>query len=280
MRDFWKSTAAKVLAVVAILLIGVMIYAASAGGFSSAPSSVTGVIITPLQNLWSSITGSISEFFDDLTADSRQIDLLQQQLDQLRQQQADYEQLKQQNEFFKDYLGIKDNHPDFQFAYGRVIASDPFDAYHNFTINIGTGDAVQPGDPVITAQGLVGTVYEVGPTWAKVRTVLDPASQISAMVNRLSETCVTSGSVQLAQNGMLRAELLPRHSGAAEGDTLVTSGISEKFPAGLLIGTVEQVTLSPDGASCEATVTPFADLSSLSSVLVIISFDGQGGGTQ
>lgn len=277
MRDFLKSIGAKILIGAAVVLIGLMIYAASVGGFSSFPATVTGVIITPIQNLWSDITEGISGFFDDLTADSNQIDRLQQEIDQLRQQQVDYEKLKQENQFYKDYLEIKENNPDFRFAAGEVIASDPFDAYHNFTINAGSLDEVQPGDPVITSQGLVGMVYEVGPTWAKVRTILDPSLQVSAKINRTSENCVTSGSVSLAQEGKLRVELLPRRCDAQEGDLLVTSGISELYPAGLLIGSVSDIAPSSDGISSQATVTPFADFSSLSSVLVILSFDGQGG---
>ncbi|MBR7091952.1 MAG: rod shape-determining protein MreC [Clostridia bacterium] len=277
MKEFWKSKAAKILAVVAVLLIGLMIYAASTNGFSSIPASVTGVIITPLQNLWSAMTDGISGLFADLTANSRQIKDMQAEIDRLHELLADYDQRVEENKIYREFLGIKENNPDFQFTDGRVIASDPSDPYHNFTINAGSLKDVQPGDPVITAQGLVGTVYQVGPTWAKVRSILDPTMQISATVTRVSENCVTSGSVTLAQDGLLRAELLPRYSGAAVGDTLITSGISETYPAGLLIGNIVSVSLSSDGASTTAIISPYANFSSLSSVLVLISYSGKEG---
>ena len=276
MKGFFKSVAAKILIAVALLLLGIMIYAATTSGVSSIPETITGVIVTPIQKFWSGMTGGIVSFFDSLTADSRELERLQEENDRLHQMLADYEQRVQENDFYKEYLGIKQAHPDFQFASGRVISSDPSDPYHNFTISAGTQDGVTAGAPVITAQGLVGTVYEAGPSWAKVRTILDPSAQVGAMINRISENCITSGSVSLARSGKLRAELLPLHSGVAVGDDVVTSGISEKYPSGLLIGTVDAVSVGADGASTNVIIKPYADFSSLSSVLVLISFDVRG----
>ena len=50
MKDFLKSFAFKVLGVIALILVGVMIYGASTGGLATIPATIAGAIITPLNN--------------------------------------------------------------------------------------------------------------------------------------------------------------------------------------------------------------------------------------
>lgn len=153
---------------------------------------------------------------------------------------------------------------------------DPLDKYGNFTIDTGSLAGVEPNDPVITPSGLVGVVYEVGPTWSKVRSLLDPSTQASAYISQNGDTCITGGSASLAQDGLLRLDLLPRETGTAIGNFAVTSGVGGVFPKGLLIGEVEEVSPSSDGLSYYAVVRPFVDVRSVTSVFVITSFTGQG----
>ena len=62
---------------------------------------------------------------------------------------------------------------------------------------------------------------------------------------------------------------MPRHSLFSLGDTVVTSGHSAVFPAGIPVGTVEEITDSDDGLSYLLTVKLFADFGRLNNVRVI-----------
>lgn len=279
MKEFLKSLAFKVLAGIALFLVGIMIYAASTGGFSTIPATITGAIITPIQTAFAAVTDGVKNFFGGFASAGplqEEIDAKQAEIDELRGQLVELDELRRLNEQYRQYLELKEANNDYLFADGRVIAVDPLDQYGNFTIDTGSLEGVKPNDPVITPSGLVGVVYEVGPTWAKVRSLLDPATQASAYVSQNGDTCITGGSASLAQEGLLRLDLLPRDTGTAVGNIIVTSGVGGVFPKGLLIGEVLEVSPSSDGLSYYAVVQPFVDVRSVTSVFVITSFTGQG----
>lgn len=167
MKGFWKSVGFKALAGVALFLMGIMIYAASTGGFATIPAAITGAIVTPIQSALAALSDGVSSFFSGLTSGSQ----LQQQLEEqndtinsLRQQLVEFDEIKRQNELYKQFLELKEAHPDYQFADGRVIAIDPSDKYGNFTINTGSLGGVSPDDPVITPPGWWGWSMRWGPT--------------------------------------------------------------------------------------------------------------------
>ena len=67
MKDFLKSIAFKALAVVALFLVGVMIYAASTGGAATIPATIVSAVVTPLQTIASSLSDGVNSFIGIFT---------------------------------------------------------------------------------------------------------------------------------------------------------------------------------------------------------------------
>lgn len=282
MKDFLKSFAFKVLGVIALILVGVMIYGASTGGLATIPATIAGAIITPLQSAVTSVSDGISGFFGQFGSSKEtreELEQAQKELRELREQVVDYDKMKEENEWYAKILGLHEQHSDYTFASGKVIAVDPLSPFGNFTINAGTKSGIAVGDPVITAEGLVGLVSEVSFTSCKVRTILDINSKAGAMISRNGNTAITGGAPPLAEKGLLRLNTLEKSSGAAIGDIVVTSGRGGVFPEGLLIGKITEVNPESDGLSLYAIIEPYVDVRSLKNVMVITSFDGQGEGS-
>lgn len=282
MKEFFKSALARGLGIVALVLVGVMIYSATTGGFATIPETLSGVFVTPLQSAASGVSNGVSDFFGWLTGgnDMREkLAELQKENAELRQQLIDYDEIKQTNEWYSEILGLHEENPEYTFAAGRVIGRDPADYYGNFTISSGQNAGISVNDPVVSTDGsLVGVVEEVGLTYAKVRTVLDPATKVACQISRTGETAYTAGStVDLARRNLLRMTALERSSAAAVGDYVVTSGIGGVYPGGLLIGTVTAIQSATDGMTLDAEIDLFADIFDLKQVMVITSFTGQGG---
>ena len=276
MKEFIKSAAFKVIIAVAAVLIGLMIYSATTGGFSTVPETVTGVIVTPVQTAFSWIGKQVTTFFGNFGNHDDEIGALQEEINALRGQLVEYDDLKRKNEWYEQMLGLYEQHTDYTFAHGTVIARDPAEYYGEFTINAGTLNGVEVGDPVVTAEGVVGMVQEVGPTFSRVRTILDPDTHAAAAVSRTGDTGYTSGSAALALEGRMRLNYLERTSGIIIGDTVVTSGLGGIFPKGLLIGKVTDIHMEVDGNTMYAELDPFVAIHNVSEVMVITSFDGQG----
>ncbi len=281
MKDFFKSFFMRVVLIVVLIVVGIMLYAASTGGIATVPQTIVGVVVTPFQSITTGLADGVSSFFGGLFnggALQQQVDALQQENAELRNQIVDYNDLKQQNDWYSEILGLYEEHTDYTFASGRVIGRNPSDPYGNFTISAGQNAGISVNDPVLTTNGdLVGVIYEVGLTYSKVRTVLDPLSKASAQVSRTGDTGYTTGAtVDMARQHTIRLTTLERSSGVAIGDPIITSGVGGVYPSGLLIGTVREINSASDGMTLNADVELYAEVSELKQVMVICSFDGQG----
>ena len=178
MKEFFKSLRFKILLGVCALLVGLMIYAAATGGYSNIVSSVGNAVTTPIFKLSASISGAVSDFFGKFLSAgqiSKENEDLRKEIASLRQTQTEYNDLKAENEELKKYIGLKDEHPDFELLSAYVIARDPSEKFYGFTIDKGSANGVKPQSPVITSDGLCGVVTEVGPTHSVVVSILSPA---------------------------------------------------------------------------------------------------------
>lgn len=268
--------------VLALILVGIIIYSATTGGLATVPETLTGIFVTPMQSLVSSFSDGVSGFFGQLTGSGDlqdRIDQLEKENAALREQIVDYDELKQTNDWYSEILGLHEENPEYTFASGRVIGRDPSDYYGNFTISAGQNAGISVNDPVVATDGsLVGVVDEVGLTYAKVRTVLDPSAKVAAQISRTADTAYTAGStLELARQNRLLLTTLERSSGASVGDYVITSGIGGVYPPGLLIGSVSEITSATDGMTLDADVDLFAEIYDLKQVMVITYFAGQGG---
>ena len=192
MKAFFRSKNFIVLAAVTCVLVAVIIYSACTGG--GAISNIFGAVISPMQKVTAVATNnaqaSLSEAtrsYEDLAAENEQ---LKQQVNELNQQLVEFYQYKQENAQLKNYLGLKENNPDYQFVSASVINRDPNNLYYTFTLDQGSNAGVKVNDPVITDQGVVGWVSQVSAMYCEVTTILSPDTNISATdkVNRESGT--------------------------------------------------------------------------------------------
>ncbi len=274
-KEFFKSRGFYALATAAGLLLAPVLYAAFAGGVSLFPQKVLSVAFTPLQTAVGGTAKEVGEAVTSLFGGGalrRENEALREEIAALRAGQVELDSLRRQNEWYHEFLELKAHHPDYRFAQARVIARDPADGFGNFTVNCGSAGGVTKGNPVITADGLVGTVYEVFPTSAKVRTVLDPQSPISVYVSRTRDHGITAPTAAFSSEGLLRIARLERTAKVRRGDVVVTFG-SASCPEGLLVGELTTVYAASDGLSLSGTVRPFADVFQVIDVMVMVDFD-------
>mgnify|MGYP004442574055 FL=1 len=279
MRFFFRSRQFKIIAAVFAALIVIAAVTAAVGGRMSPGANIFGTVTAPFRSLASKISGGISSFVEVYT-EGEKLNIknaeLETEISELRKKLADYEQAVSENEFYKNYLDIKDANPSFKFMAATLISRDKEDPYKGFIINKGSVNGVSAHDPVITDEGLVGYIGEVGLTTSKVVTVLSAELTAGALDNRTSDSGVLSGSAELASEGLTKFYNLSRSCNIAVGDYVVTSG-EGIFPKGLLIGTVQTIGSDKYNTSIYANVKPFADIDGIRGVMVITEFEGQGG---
>lgn len=278
MRFFFRSRQFKVILTILIALITVSIIFSVIGSKISPQSNIVGTITAPIRSAVTTISNAFSDFFTALS-DGNEIMLknteLETEINDLRKQLADYEKICKENDFYRDYLEIKDQNPDFKFAPATLISRDNSDPYKAFIINKGSADGISAHDPVITDAGLVGYVSEVGLTTSKITTILSPDLTLGALDNRTNDSGLISGSLETNEKGFTKFKNLPHSCSVAVGDYVVTSG-EGVFPSGLLVGTIETIANDKYNTSLYASVKPFVNIDEVRDVMVITEFEGQG----
>lgn len=135
------------------------------------------------------------------------------------------------------------------------------------TLDKGSSDGIRPEMGVVGGGGVVGIVYMTSPKYSVVISVLNTKSSIS---------CKIKGSEYFGylkwEHGDSRYAYLkdlPRHAEFNLGDTVITSGYSNVFPEGIMVGTVDDMSDSNDGLSYLLKVKLATNFGRISDVRVI-----------
>ena len=278
MKDFFNSLRFKILVGLMTVLFGFVIASVYTGGAAPMFSQVVSMVTTPMQRMSAGISGGVSGFFDQFLSAGRVYEenqLLREEINTLRRQLVDYQRARHENEQFRAILGVMEDRQDLTFITADVIARDPADRFFSFTIDRGSRHGVKWLDPVITADGLVGYITEVGINHARVATILDVSVAVGAYNSATREIGIVSGDVELAALGRSELQFLPRESEIAVGDLILTSGGS-LFPRDIMIGQVVEVGPNRHGTGLLAVIDLAAEVQHVRNVFVITSFDGQG----
>ncbi|CAM5247206.1 rod shape-determining protein MreC [Rhodanobacter lindaniclasticus] len=148
----------------------------------------------------------------------------------------------------------------------RVIGVDLGAYRYQLTLNMGSRDGVEPGQPVIDAHGVMGQVKAVLPHTAVVMLITDPSHAIPVTIARTGLRTVAYGS---RDGDQLNLPNLPLAADVRVGDKLLTSGIGGRFPPGFPVGRIDSVAPAATGMFQVALATPAADIDRSTDVLLL-----------
>jgi rod shape-determining protein MreC len=166
--------------------------------------------------------------------------------------------LENENTRLRELANFREG-PEASFITARIVG-DSVSAYvRGALLNVGRKAGVEPGQAVVTGEGLAGRVAEVGDNSARVLFVTDVNSRLPVQVERTRERAILAGD----NSALMRLTLAQTLQGIQRGDRIVTSGHGGSFPVGIPVGEVVQT------ESGSVKVRPFADFSRLEFVRVV-----------
>lgn len=278
MGNFFKSRAFIAMCVLAALLLGLGVLSMADSGKVTILEDITGIIVTPIQKASNRLVSAAGNFkkvfteYDELQAENEQ---LKEQLAQAEEQLRDAEADILENQTLRQALGLAEENPDMTFVSARVCGSDMDGYSQTLTLDKGSLQGVAAKDMVVTGEGVVGYVSEVGTTWCKVITILDPSCEIGILLTRTGTAAVLEGDATLSAGGKCKVSYLKNDLTLTVGDSVETSGIGGLFPDGLLVGRVREVKSETNGLSQYAIIEPAVHISELDYVLIITEFAGE-----
>lgn len=270
-RGLWLLLA---IAVVAVTLAAMSILSSTA----SPLGNLVGVITSPFRSAAQSVADWYNEK-QDYFADNRALraanEELKRQIAEMQADVRDAETALEENERYREMLGLREKHRSFELESARVLNRSQSNWTSSLTLNCGTDYGIAVGDCVITERyELVGVVSEAGYNWCTVLTVIDTDSSLGARVFRTGDVGLAQGDFALMGQGLLELSYLPNEgSQLLPGDLVLSSGLGGYYPADLTIGSVREVRTDDSGAASYAVVQPAAELETLTQVFVVKDFE-------
>lgn len=260
-----------IIAFICVVLMGVE----HATGGKGPLNFIANYTVVPMQKgisymgMWISDVSSNFETMEDM---QKKNDSLQKKVDDLTIDNTRLRQDQYELERLRELYKLDENYSDYKKVGAHVISNNGTNWFNDFTIDKGSNDGIKKNCNVLAGSGLAGIVTEVGPDYARVRSIIDDSSNVSAMVLSTSDTCIVRGDLKLAADGRLRFEKLANNGNEIEvGEQVVTAHVSDRFVQGLFIGYISELKLDSNKLTYSGYITPAVDFSKLQEVLVITS---------
>lgn len=258
------------------IIAGILIYVSLTMNLSGGPlNTVAGYVFVPMQRginyvgTWlTDKTDNLKNLRDVMSENQtlkEQVDSLTLELNTIKLEQYELDNLR-------ELLDLDQKYPSYDKVAANVIGKDAGNWFSTFTIDKGTKDGIDVDMNVLAGSGLVGIVTDVGPNYAKIRSIIDDTSKVSGMILTTSDTCIVHGDLQeMNENqNVLFNNLKDSDDEVAVGDPVVTSYISDKYLQGILIGYISTIEVDSNNLTKSGTITPVVDFEHIEEVLVIL----------
>ncbi len=223
------------------------------------------------------------------------LDQAQAELKKLRDQVAELQLRNQlltdkgtENTRLREMLGFQAA-SQYELLPCRVISREPSNWWDSVQVNVGWDNNKEldkkfgPGkysltsdQPVVSPRGVVGKTGNVSRYVTDVILLVNQNCSISANIDGTHDQGIVQGQGNFEEGKpRVKVNYLPKTSGVAVGQFVVTSGLGPYFPAGLRLGTVTEVPTVKNayptfGLYREATIEPTADLNQLDELFIVL----------
>lgn len=260
---------------VAVFIVGLLAFTTVKGKYDLKISeNVVNTILSPFQSAITSIsnvTKKIGVISWEMVTVYEQNKMLRSEVEQLRQRDVNVNEIMAENTRLTNILNYKNAVKQFDTAVAKIISYDSSNLTNSITINLGAKDGMQKNMPVITPQGLVGTIVAVYEHSAKVQLILDPRSAVGAIIQRPESRVIGIMQGSVGVQTLAKMVNIPRDADVVVGDNVLTSGYGGLYPKGIVIGEVVEVTNEAGGLLKYATVKTAVDFYRIEEVLVIVN---------
>lgn len=252
--------------IISVIILIILIIVSNNNGLSFF-ENLAGNIVTPIKNgiiyLKNKNDNNYLASVEKLENENKD---LKEQNNNLVQKLRELEVVKAENETLKEYLSLKEKYSEYTTIPAYVISKDIGNYNKMFVINVGEKDGIKENMNVIANQGLVGHVVSVTDTTAKVQTILDNSSAVSAVLTSTRDNIICKGSLE---NNELKGIYIPIESNVVVGDNVETSGMGGIYSKGIHIGTVKQLVSIKNKSDRYILVDPAVDFDKIEDVLVV-----------
>jgi len=153
---------------------------------------------------------------------------------------------------------------NLQMAEIMRVSLDP--GRRHVILNQGGQLGISKGQTVIDAQGLMGQILRTDPIQSEAILITDAKHVTPIEVNRNGIRSIAYGN---GDSNELHLPYFAQNSDISEGDLLVTSGLGGRFPVGIPVAEIVQITRNPSQTFLEVIAEPLAAMDQSRLVAVV-----------
>ncbi len=170
-----------------------------------------------------------------------------------------------ENTRLRKLLSFKKN-LSYHILPSEIIGRDPSSWFKSIIIDKGSTAGVSAGCGVITPNGIVGKIISVSASSSKVLLISDVNSAVDVLIKRSRKRGILEG---YGENSC-RLSYVLKNEDIKKDDIIVTSGINNIYPKGLLVGSVAALHNNKSGFFQFVEIKPTVDFSKLNEVLIVL----------
>lgn len=175
-------------------------------------------------------------------------------------------EIKKENEELKGLMNIDYSLAEFVPVYAAIIERNNSFWLDELTINKGKNDGIQNGDAVITENGLVGVVKSTGFITSKIKLITGLDKQIQVNIN-------DKYKILSVKNNKIFVRGINNEDNIKENDMVLTSGLQDSLPKGILIGKIKKINREKDNVGLIAEIELNLDINDLRFVAILKRID-------
>lgn len=184
----------------------------------------------------------------------------------LMQENLALKEVKNENEILKKEIEVRGPDTSIKLLKADIIGREPSSFLQSFTINQGESSGVKVNQAVVYQGVLVGKIFEVSKNSAKITLVVSSHSTVQGELQDSRTLGIVKGGLQ-----GLYIDKIPQEVSFKSGEQVITSGLGEDLPKGIIIGKVDKVTTPKSEIFQTFSITTPLDFFRLESVFVRIN---------
>ncbi len=180
----------------------------------------------------------------------------------LKEMQRENEILRKQMKFSKNSCSAG---VCIKWQMASITGRDPSNFGKYVFIDLGKNNDIQEGQPVVVSGGLlIGKIIEVFTNFSKVMLITDSKSSI----NSITQISRSNGVVRGSYATGVKLEMINQSEKLTVGDLIITSGLEDKIPKGLIIGRVLNIEESANNVFKSAEINMFVDINKVEEIFI------------
>ena len=270
-----KEINTKIVTFIFLLVVVALLIFLNKIGYLNQVKNYTAYFSSPIGKTFQSSSNKMNDLFRTFQS----IDEFKEENIKLREENLkigyeilELKEVQRENEILKKQIKFSESSCSegvcIEWKMANVTGRDPSNFGKHIFIDMGRSNGIQNGQSVVASGGLlIGKIIEVFDNSSKVMLITDSKSSI----NSITQTSRANGVVKGSYATGVKLEMINQSEELTSGDLIITSGLEDGVPKGLIIGNISDIEESANKVFKSAEINMFVDINRVEKVFIAIN---------